>query len=200
MRTVTWQGPQAKGRTTARPLVAVAAVILAFGTLSGCAPSPDPAHAPSSTAAPAPQPTPLFSSDEEALAAAKKAYAEYLRVSDEIAHDGGAHPERIRAVATGEALRDALKGFAEYREANAHSEGARRLDSVRLQSISLSTVAFYVCDDVADVRVVDSSGNSLVSPTRPPQSGFVISASTSTRASGLLISSRDPWEGNNLCT
>ena len=45
--------------------------------------------------APSPSVTPVFASDEEALAAAKDAYTAYLKVSDQILVDGGANPDRI---------------------------------------------------------------------------------------------------------
>lgn len=185
MRTVMW--PRQR-------VIGVAAAALVFATLSGCAPSPAPQH----TASPSPHATPVFSSDKEALAAATKAYAAYLKVSDEIAHDGGAHPERIKAVATGEALSDALQGFAEYRDTKAHSVGARRFDHARIQSVDPTTVTFYVCDDVSEVDVLDESGTSLVSPDRPSRTEFVVSASGADVA-GVLISSRDKWEGKNVC-
>lgn len=174
--------------------MAVMAAALVLASLSGCAPSPAPSRTPSST----PYATPVFSSDKEALAAATKAYAAYIKVSDEIAHDGGAHPERIKAVATGSALADALKGFTEYRDANAHSVGTRHFDQARIQSVDPASVTFYVCDDVSDVQVFDESGASLVSPTRPDRTAFVVSASGKTSAS-LKIASRDMWEGRTKC-
>jgi len=172
--------------------VAIAALLLA--PLGGCVPSPEAQP----TQSPIPHATPLFSSDKEALAAATKAYAAYLKVSDEIAHDGGAHSERIKKVATGEALKDALRGFAEYRDSKAHSVGARHFDHVRIQAVDAMTVTFYVCDDVSDVEVLDESGKSLVSSDRPSRSAFVVSASGAKNAE-VMISSRDKWEGKNEC-
>ena len=60
--------------------------------LAGCAPDVPAIQVP-----PTPTVTPLFASDEEALAAAEEAYAAYLAMSDEITSDGGERPERIPA-------------------------------------------------------------------------------------------------------
>ncbi|WP_157487651.1 hypothetical protein [Leifsonia sp. Root112D2] len=182
MRTVTRWKPAALGVTA----------LLALAMLSGCVP------AATHTSTPTPEATPLFATDDEALAAATKAYAAYLKMSDTIAHDGGAHPERIKAVAMAAALSESLKGFAEYRDAKAHSQGLRSFDSLQLQSIQSEAVTFYVCDDVSKVDVLDDSGASLVSPSRNPRTPFLVTASSKS-ASSLLISSRAVWEGKNLC-
>jgi hypothetical protein len=178
--------------------MAVAAAIVVTG-LAGCAPdSPTPDRSPSATA------TPVFASDAEALTAAEAAYAAYLKVSDEIAHDGGANPERLSEVATGQIEKDDLAGFQEFRKNGWHSSGASQLKSARLQFIdsrggvaSAQAVSVYLCEDISGVDVLDDLGNSVVSTSRPAYQSFQVAFNL---VAGVLIpSDREPWPDSSLC-
>lgn len=194
MRTVMW--PRQR-------VIAVAAAALVFATLSGCAPSPTPQH----TASQSPHATPVFSSDKEALAAATKAYAAYLKVSDEILSDGGADPDRLRAVATGKALATDLAGFAMARDKGWHTTGNTTFDHVRLQSREMSgsetsgVVAIYLCLDVSTVDVLDSAGKSVMSSSRPARSQVeAVFDLLKPPEEKLILASNDPWNGGNTCS
>ena len=67
------------------PSIALAALVVSL--FSGCIPTEPLADTP----APQPTSTPVFASEEEALAAAVEAYAGYLEMSDLIASEGGAN-------------------------------------------------------------------------------------------------------------
>ncbi len=74
------------GRRMART-TKLAAVVIACALISGCLPTPTnviPTAVPTGT--------PVFASEEEALAAAIEAYEAYLAVSDAILPDGGRGP------------------------------------------------------------------------------------------------------------
>ena len=66
------------------------------------------------TLPPTPSATPIFASEEEALAAAEDAYAAYRGMSDQISAEGGANPERIAPFVTESRLADELRGFATF--------------------------------------------------------------------------------------
>src|SRR4051812_41826324 len=100
----------------AAPLAPVAALLLA---LAGCVPSdPHPTASPSASA------TPVFASDAEALAAAEKAYAAYLKVSGEISADGGLKPERIDPLVTKEQAPREHDTFAYFSSHDLHTSGS----------------------------------------------------------------------------
>jgi len=176
------------------PLLVTVALLLA---LAGCVPSdPHPSTSPSASA------TPVFASDAEALAAAEKAYAAYLKVSDQVANDGGKNPERLKSVATGSLLSDDLAGFASFLEKRWHSIGKTDLTKTVLQSADLThggegAVVVYICEDVAGVDVVDQNGASVVSAERPELQQFQVTFDLV--HSQLTPSAREPWTGTNTC-
>lgn len=181
MRTVTRWKPAALGVTA----------LLALAMLSGCVP------AATHTSTPTPEATPLFATDDEALAAATKAYAAYLKMSDTILSDGGAHPERLNNVATGDALVQLKKDLAPFVNQKLHTTGRTTFDSMKLQSRSDDSIAAYVCEDVTDIDVLDASGKSLVKDTRDPRTSFEV---VMVRVDGrLLLGSRTWWTAGDIC-
>jgi hypothetical protein len=176
------------------PRICVAAAVVAL-ILSGCAPTP-----PVSTAAPTPTSTPIFANDEEALAAATKAYAAYVKVSDEIFMAGGADSGRLAAVAVGEQLKTNLKGFAEASAKHYVSTGGTKFDRISLQSFSRSVitgepiVVLYLCEDISAVDVRELEGKSVVSADRPNRIGYQASFDYSAESPNhLLLSNKEPW-------
>jgi hypothetical protein len=174
------------------------AASLALAALTAC--ETPPTH----TSKPTPQATPLFATDAEALAAATKAYAAYLKVSDAIAHDGGAHPERIKPLVTSRQLDSQAKDFEDF-EANGYvSRGSTTFDSMKLQKMSSSPagteIGVYVCIDVSGVRLVDSSGKDKTPAGRPNRLPLeVLFQSTKANVSQLLVDKSGVWSGKNFC-
>ena len=182
-----WTVPRISG-------AALAVVLL----LSGCVPTPSRASPP-----PKPRTTPVFTSEAEALAAATKAYAAYVKVSDEILADGGKNPERIEGVASGAQLKADFSGFESARKAKVHSIGSTAFESVVLQSYDPqqadALIAVYLCEDVSNVNVVDDSGNSIVVPSRPDRVKYqVIFDKSNRRALDLLVADKSSW-GDGSC-
>lgn len=185
--------PTVVGMRTGYALV-TATLLLA---LAGCVPadlhgSPSP-HASA---------TPVFASDAEALAAAEKAYAAYLKVSDEIANDGGKDSERLEVLATGSLLSDDLAGFESFAAKRWHSVGATKLTRAVLQSVDRApdgkaTIIVYLCEDVSGVDVVDENGRSVISSGRPNLQQFQVQFETV--RSKLIPSEREPWTGSPIC-
>ncbi|MFD3443879.1 hypothetical protein ACFDTO_04685 [Microbacteriaceae bacterium 4G12] len=174
-------------------MTVAAALILA---VAGCTPP-----APEPTLTPSPAPTPVFASDEEALAAAEKAYTVYLAMSDLIAQEGGANPERMQEVATGEALDSAVRDLRELSEGGFRVTGTTTFTFAQPEEIRRSQpplVAVYVCDDVSEVDVLNTAGESIVSPDRPAKSPFAVRFESGS-GEALLVTQREFWEGRDFC-
>jgi len=175
-------------------MLSLAGVVAIVALLAGCTPT-DPVVTPR----PEPSATPLFASEDEALAAATEAYAAYTAVSDAILNEGGINPERLEAVATGDDLEINLAAFRQSASQGVHSVGQTQFDSVVLQRVleqsddGLEVVTLYLCEDVAGVDLLDSKGSSLVAPERPNRVPFEVSFSL--QGGVLLVSRKDPWPG-----
>ncbi|MEV8254834.1 hypothetical protein AB0O95_12815 [Rhodoglobus sp. NPDC076762] len=175
-------------------LVRASVGVLLLAVLSGCAPSD--ATAP-------PEPTSTFvapyATDEEALAAAEAAYAEYVQLSAEILRDGGKDPERILRIVTGEFTETNLADFAAFRDGERRSTGQATFDGVELQRYSsgggyIELVSIYVCHDVSGVDVLDANGASVVLADRLERIFMVVTFDYDPAESQLKLSSREPWE------
>ena len=182
----------------------LAAVTLVFAvglSLGGCAPD---APAPKPTASPSA--TPLFATDEEALAAAEEAYAAYQAMSDAILMDGGKAPERLLEVATEEQYEAEKAGIDDIAASGYRSIGATKFDSMTIQMRAERPapddpiVTVYVCDNYADVDVVDASGNSVVAPDRPDRFPRVVAfGANMDPQERLVVASIDEWTGKAFC-
>lgn len=175
--------------------LAVVSAALVFG---GCA-AEDPIVRPS----PDPSSTPLFASDEEALAAAEEAYGRYQAVENQIFAGGGLDGNRIENVAVGEALEAARAGIASFEEKGYKSIGDVSFKTAGLQHFDpdapggLEIVSLYICLDFSAQDVVDDQGISVVNPERSLNQAFETSFDYS--ANGLILSSREPWTSDEIC-
>jgi hypothetical protein len=179
-------------------LVSLALPVALVALLSGCLP-PDPIITP----VPDPTSTPVFESEEEALAAAEAAYGEYLRVTDAIFSEGGKDIDRLTDVATGEQLVGDRDGFQQVVEEGLRSTGQTTFDQFSLQQYDanaregVAIVSAYVCDDITGVDVVDSTGHSVVSSSRPNRTYFQVTFDLAPQIPrSLLVSSKEPWSDN----
>ena len=176
-----------------------ALVLFGMLTLAGCVDgNPIP------TLPPTPSATPIFASEEEALAAAEAAYAAYLEMSALISSEGGVNPERIADVVTGDLLESSLDGFETLRNQGLHTVGISRVTGVTLQLADLPTedqasfLVAYFCVDYSDVDVVDGNGASVVSPDRPDLQAFEVSFDLLEDV--VLPSDLNPWEASQVCS
>src|SRR6187551_1450505 len=106
-----------------------ALVILALAaTLSGCA-------TPTPTVIPDPESTvkPIFASDEEALAAAEDAYAEYAAESDRFLSTPGSAPDALFELISDDLEATTISDLKLYEDSGWHAEGATVFDSATLQ-------------------------------------------------------------------
>ncbi|GAA1703927.1 hypothetical protein GCM10009792_25050 [Microcella alkalica] len=134
--------------------------------LAGCSPEAAVPSAP-----PAAEAEPLFASDEEALAAAEAAYAEYLAVVNTVLQEGGTDPERIRPLVSNEVWTDDLQGAERWQQEGLISIGETRLEKSVLQQVisteSSTEVVTYNCLSNTGVDVLNEAGESVVSADRP---------------------------------
>lgn len=184
-----------------RSLTRVSSLLLVAGvaaTLAACSDTtriPDPT--PSASAAP------LFSTDEEALAAAVEVYERYLREADDAFETGGSVDD-LTDVAEGEALDDLALDFKELEERGLTTTGNRALTATQLQSRFQSenpdgeVVIFYACEDVSETDILDQSGTSLVAPDRNPLTPFEIEVQFQ-EDSRQVVTSRNYWAEGEIC-
>jgi hypothetical protein len=186
-------------RRYARRAVAALAITVALA-VTGCVATPG-----GTKPTPSPSATPLFQSDEEALAAAEEAYAAYQQTEDEILASGGASGDRIKNFAVRDALEAARTGFAEYQAKGYRSIGMVSFDSMTLQqydsesSTTTDVVTAYVCLDFSHQDVLNQSGQSIVVPNRSVRQPFQVTFDLDATAPKLLLATRDPWDGDGVC-
>jgi hypothetical protein len=162
--------------------------------LTGCA-AQQPAPEQSSVAE---EQKPLFSSDEEALAAAQAAYANYLEVSDQIARDGGANPERLKGLVTSSQYSNELANYKEYSLSGVHAAGTSSFDSMHISNPDQNQFSTYLCIDVSASRVIDTSDLDVTPPNRSSRWPLVVSFSFD-RNGGVYIAGNETWTGTNFC-
>lgn len=154
------------------------------------------------TLPPTPDSTPIFGSEEEALAAAEAAYAAYNEMSNAIAKDGGSGAERIAPFVTDEYLQVELDTAALYRENRYRLEGDVSITDFSLQrydeSVGVAEVVAYVCLDVSATRVVDESGAD-VTPDRQAKVGLEVTF-VGDSTDGLKVGSSEQWSDSSYCS
>jgi len=173
------------------PLIAVPLIAL---SLAGCAAVQQ--EPPVATVAVEEQP--VFASEEEALAAAQAAYTQYLAVSDQIARDGGANPERLEGLVSKALFIDEQSGFTEISKSGLHAIGSSYVDTLHLQKNGSGKVNTYLCVDRTQIRLFDDSGVDATSTSRIDRYPLEVSF-TAKLGGGLLVESSDTWSGQNFC-
>ena len=181
-------------------MLRTAAALVTVLLLAGCVP-----REPVITPEPDPASTPVFASDEEALAAATEAYARYLEVSDQIAQDGGEGADRMKGLVSPEQYEKELEGFQMFVDEGIHAVGRSKFDSVSMQSwvesdAGVADVTIYACSDASGVRVFDSKGIDVTPTNRPERSPFELQFISQSGVGGKLILSRSElWSGADFC-
>jgi hypothetical protein len=172
--------------------VTVAGVLL----LGGCG-GGDPLP----TLPPTPSATPIFASEEEALAAAEEAYAAYVEMSDLISSEGGVEPERIAPFVTERRFADELRGFNTLRDSGLRISGRATFEVIELQRATELDgdfeVAFYACVDLSGSRVVNAQGADVTPTDREELLFSEVVVRTENGALPLLLESDDQWPGES---
>ena len=183
-------------RSGATLLICAALTTLA---LTGCANTTTVAPP---TATPDREATPMFASDEDALAAAETAYRNYIDVSDQIARDGGLNVERLQPFVSVELYQQQVQEYADVASKGLRAVGSSMFDSFTLESYSREhdKIRVYVCMRVANIRVLDSANNDATPPDRnddlPLQVAFGRSVESEPE---LSVTRSEVWSGKNFC-
>lgn len=151
--------------------------------------------------APLPTSTPFFASDEDGLAAAKVAYAEYQAAVDLALTDYDT--SRLEKAATGEALKAAEDSVASFKSKNRRLTGKSSVDKVSIaQSPSAGNpieMQIYACLDVSATDVVDAAGKSVIDAARQARVPMAVTLSSSSGISELKVVIADVWDGDDFC-
>jgi hypothetical protein len=187
-------------RNFARLCIAGVAVACSALLLSGCV-QPGPVVTPAATSSS----KPLFASDEDALAAATKAYAAYLQMSDLIAQESGANPERLAPLVTSKWLQNQVAAFGKFAKSGSHQDGTTSFKVSRLQQVlegerGQTTVVIYVCTDLSSAQILNSSNIDVTPIGVQKVVPFLETFITSSDHGGSLVLSEDTaWTGKNFC-
>jgi hypothetical protein len=168
--------------------------------LTGCS---EPTHP--ILPSPRPSSTPIFASDEEALAAAEKAYAAYLVVSDEIGARGGSELSQLGTVASVGFTDELEAEFKDFATTKLHTKGETKFDTSSLQQYlddesGYAVVVFYTCLDVTGVQVLNSENRDVTPSTRLNRQPLEIEVTSKNQgAQELLLNRSEAWSGKSFC-
>lgn len=182
---------------TVRVAATLAALTLG-ASLAACADTTRIPPAPTDTGAA----EPLFTSDEEALAAAVAAYEEYAIIVDALL--AREVPEgNLEDVAGEELVISTTADVEEFLGLGWTATARREIDGAVLQSRiaeleSTETVVIYLCEDLSDVDVIDSSGSSVVEETRNPRTDIEVVVRFNSLGEPR-VTEREVWGGNAAC-
>lgn len=143
-------------RATATVLLAVSII-----ALTGCL---------GSTPEPTPTPTAVFSSEEEAFAAAEETYRAYIDAVNARRADPQSRPDP-QSFLIGEALQEDLDSLREFEELGIRVEGTSVIESVTRETADLATgeIQLQACYDSTAARVVNQAGEDVTVRDRDPR-------------------------------
>lgn len=174
-------------RLAAAALVAV----LAAGALSGCVGQPAPVET-----------TPGFATEEEAFAAAEQTYRNYVDALNQVDLSDPKTFEPVYMWTTGEVNAQERKSLSEM-----HADGwslSGTTSIVDFKGISgpswpTDRLTARVCTDVSTVQVLDASGASTMSPTRPTGYTIEVTFTVSPTVGGVPLISNSQAIAANSC-
>ncbi|SDG99972.1 hypothetical protein [Microbacterium sp. 77mftsu3.1] len=176
----------------ARRSAVLLATVALVTALAACAPA----------AAPKPSPTPTgFASKEEAFAAAEKTYREYVDALNEVDLSDPATFEPVFSVMAGSAVENERKTLSEYHAEKMTVEGQARI--TKLEPLEWmpedGRAKLGGCLDVSEIDVVNPSGKSIVSDSRPDVQSVLITLESDIRTRAFKIVSLDGRDGEPSC-
>lgn len=188
-------------RTVKRDLLVLGSLLLGMLALTGCTPEPAPRASETSV----PTDAPVFASDEEALAAATEAYATYLAAGDAAEEAGTPSREHFLSLSSGEAHESDLSVAASFDEKGWKQVGSTSFDSMTIQSAEINEdekleIRVYVCLDVTNSDIVDSSGVSVSQSDRPLRMPLAVAfVGTDQSNDHFQMTESRVWSGSNFC-
>tara|TARA_Y100000814_G_scaffold6187_3_gene5754 strand:+ start:3540 stop:4106 length:567 start_codon:yes stop_codon:yes gene_type:complete len=177
-------------------VAAAVALSLSLG-LAACTPEPAPIAVP-----PQPSSTPLFASEEEALAAAEEAYVAYWLAADSVGHDGWQSLEPLQAVVTPSKLAAESESAQELSDANYRLVGNTVARLAQLQSLKAGsdhvTVVAYGCIDISATKLVDESGADATPSDRDEVLALEVTF-VSDADGALKVDGSERWPDSSFC-
>jgi hypothetical protein len=172
--------------------------------LTGCAPA---AQAPRASSDPpdSAAPSPVFASDEEALAAVLAVYGDYASVTTQIVADRGTNPERIAPYVTDQNLQTIESNLRWFEEHQVRSEGLLTFDNASLQRYEdngdgTARITTYLCSDVSATRLYAADGSDVTSPGRRERLPLVVEFIVEPEdVRTPRVDSSSLWTGDNFC-
>jgi len=174
-------------------LVRASVGVLLLAGMSGCTTTDSVAP---------PEPTSTFvapyATDEEALAAAEEAYAEYVNVVLASYREGVIDSSTLSDVASGDHLAELLDEFDERVADGRYIVGNESFDQVVLQRYSRDgspseIIAVYLCDDLSDLAIYRDGEK--IGPNEPLTTMTMqVVFDLSIDRDALLVSARDIWD------
>jgi hypothetical protein len=188
--------------------VLISVLVLAAGTLTGCADASTPTQTtrPAASTPEASQHPPIFASNDEALAAAQAAYTKYLTAGDTAGAIGTESWNTYLSLTTGSEHAGVLKARETMRENGWSFTGTTTFDSMVIQSSNALPdgsweIRAYLCLDLSGSDMVDNSGVSRINHGRQRRSPMVVVfVSSQDSPEQLLISESPIWSGSNFCS
>jgi hypothetical protein len=187
---------------------AAAALFFFVGTLSGCVAAPAPSNTAEPVAVATPVPTeapPVFASNDEALAAATAAYANYLAAGDGAGAVGSDSWNSYLSLTTNSERTGVVKAREKMKENGWSFTGTTTFDSMVIQSSNAMPdgsweIRAYLCLDLSGSGMVNTSGASQINPDRQLRSPMVVVfVAPKEKSHQLLISESPIWSGSNFC-
>ncbi|KRA23111.1 hypothetical protein ASD65_00765 [Microbacterium sp. Root61] len=169
--------------------VAIVAIALVCAVMSGCGGQPQPVTS-----------TPLFSSEDEAFAAAEETYRSYVDALNQVDLSDPETFEEVYAWTTGDANAGERKSLSKMHADGWTVSGETAITRFQGQSIANDTAAVVAlaCTDVSAVTVNDGEGKSVVAHDRPTSYTVEISfVSDDQSDTGLKISASNAIETNS---
>ena len=151
----------------------------------------------SACAPPLPEPTPSttvsgFASEEEAFRAAEATYRAYIDALNDVDLADPATFEPVYAWLIGDALAGSKESFSRMHAEKLSVSGDSSVPRVEPRVAGREEVVVDACLDVSDVKLVNASGQSVVSQTREDQQPRRVTFSPGGTPTGLTITRSEP--------
>lgn len=178
----------------AAAVAVIGALALATAACTDASPTPTPLSTPTAE-------TPIFASDEEALAAAEGAYARYVAIDAEIGAAGGEGAERIGEVVAEPYAGEIVEDYDAMMSRGYRTSGTITADRFQLvqreRAGASETIQVYACVGVGNTRILDATGADVTPPERTAVVPMIVEFLAD--ADGVKVSGSAPWSGENFC-
>jgi hypothetical protein len=188
--------------------VLISVLLLAAGTLTGCADASTPTQTtrPAASTPEASQHPPIFASNDDALAAAQAAYTKYLTAGDTAGAIGTESWNTYLSLTTGSELEGVIAARDDLVKRDLSLTGSTSFDSMSIQSSGANAnarweIRTYVCLDLSGSTMVNAAEQTVSTPNRQvrwPMTVVFVTAEDNTQQ--LLVSESRVWSGSNFCS